>query len=100
MEWTSHSLLTVVFDQGVEPDVMELLERLGLDHFTKFTDVSGAGETGRHEGDPIWPGLNTMLLLYMETGRVDEFVERMHAIRDSFPVTPGMKIIVTPAIMH
>ena len=93
------SLVILIVDQGVEPDVMQALAEMGLNHFTKFSDISGAGETGRREGDPVWPGLNTVLLLVMENEKIQPLVDRCHAIRDSYPITPGMKFIVVPAQM-
>jgi hypothetical protein len=92
-------LVIAIFDQGVEADVMEALDALGLRHFTKISNVAGRGETGPREGTPIWPGLNTVLLLVMPAERVQPLVDRLHAIRDSFPITPGMKFIVVPAEM-
>ena len=93
------SLVILIVDQGVEPDVMEALAESSLDHFTRFSDISGAGETGRREGDPIWPGLNTVLYLVMENAQIQPLVDKLHAIRDTYPITPGMKFIVVPAQM-
>jgi hypothetical protein len=97
METTS--LVIAIFDQGVEPDVMSVLPEMGIKYFTKFGDVEGSGETGRREGTPIWPGLNTVLLIVMPSEQVDPLIERLHAVRDSFPLTPGMKFIIAPVRM-
>lgn len=96
---TDTSLVILVVDQGVELDALEVLADLGLDHFTKFSDVAGAGTTGRREGNPIWPGLNTVLFIVMDNEQIPPLVERLHAIRDSYPITPGMRFIVVPAQM-
>ncbi len=93
---TDTSLVILVVDQGVELDALEVLADLGLDHFTKFSDVAGAGTTGRREGNPIWPGLNTVLFILMDTDQIPTLTERLHAVRDSYPITPGMKLIVVP----
>ena len=93
------SLVILIVDSGVEMDVMEVLEEMGLDHFTRFSDIAGSGETGRREGDPIWPGLNTVLLLLMDNEKIQPLVDRCHAIRDTYPITPGMKFIVAPAVI-
>jgi hypothetical protein len=86
-------------DQGVEPDVMQTLEEMGLEHFTRFTDVAGAGDTGRREGNPVWPGFNTVLFIVMEDQRIQPLIERLHAVRDSYPIRPGMQFIIVPARM-
>ena len=92
-------LVILIIDQGVELDVMEVLEQRGLTHFTRFSDISGAGETGRREGNPIWPGLNTVLWVVMPAAEIEPLVARCHEVRDSYPITPGMKFIVLPAEM-
>jgi hypothetical protein len=93
------SLVILIVDGGVEPDVREALAARGLDHFTRFSDISGAGETGRREGDPIWPGLNTVFYIVMENDQIQPLVDQLHAIRATYPITPGMKFIVVPAQM-
>jgi hypothetical protein len=93
------SLVILIVDQGVEPDVLEVLQARGLEHFTRFADVSGAGETGRREGNPIWPGLNTVLFLVMENDQIQPLIDRLHEVRGSYAITPGMKFILVPAQM-
>ncbi|HEY3396556.1 MAG TPA: hypothetical protein VGM19_02755 [Armatimonadota bacterium] len=99
-EQQAHSLVMLILDQSVEGEAEEALADMGLNHFTKLADVAGAGETGPRQGDPIWPGLNTVMLIYMPSDQIPAVVERLHAIRDSYPITPGMKFIVTPAVMY
>ena len=90
-------LAFLVFDQGVEPDVMAVLEDMRIQHYTRWTDAFGSGETGTKEGSPIWPGLNTVLMIYLPAEKVSPLVEKLHLVRDSFVVTPGMKVLVTDA---
>ena len=97
MEAPETSLMIAICDQGVEPDVMPVLEAFGIKHYTKISDVSGVGETGRREGNAVWPGQNTVLLMAMPSEKVDPLIERLHAVRDSYPLTPGMRFIVVPA---
>jgi hypothetical protein len=92
-------LVIAVFDQGVEPDVLEVLAEQGIAHWTRISDVHGSGREGTKEGSPVWPGLNTMLLLVLTEEQVQPLVDRLHEVRDSFPVTPGMRFIVTDAAM-
>ena len=98
MDASDTRLVIIILDQGVESDVMAVMAEMGLEHFTKFDNVSGAGETGRREGDPVWPGLNTVLFV-MPVSQVEPLVDRCHAVRDSYPITPGMKFIILPAQM-
>lgn len=92
-------LAFIICDQGVEPDVLAALGRLDLPHYTRWTDCSGSGETGIRDGSAIWPGLNSVIMVLMPADKVESVVACLHEIRDSFTVTPGMKIIVTEAVM-
>ena len=91
------SLVIAIVDQGVEPDTMAVLRERGIEHYTQLSDVAGVGETGPRAGNPIWPGLNTVLFMVLPTEQVQPLIDRLHQVRDSFLVTPGMKFIVTPA---
>lgn len=93
-------LVMAVVDQALEPDVRDVFRELGIQHYTSWTNVRGSGETGIKRGTPVYPGLNTIFLVVFEEERVRAFVERMHEVRDSFPLRPGMKIIVIPAEMY
>lgn len=99
MDAAKTKLLLIVCDQGVEPDVMEALTRQGLPHFTRWTDVQGSGETGLREGTPVWPGLNTIVMVVLPEESVEPLRVELHAIRDSFAVRPGLKMILTDAVM-
>ena len=93
-------LVIIIVESNAEPDVMGALEELGLEHYTRFGDITGHGETGRKDGTAIFPGLNTVLLVAMPAEKVEPLVEALHRVRDEFIVTPGMKIIVTDCVMY
>lgn len=95
-----NKLAMIILDTGAEPDVMQALEELGIEHHTRFADVSGHGETGRKEGTAIFPGLNTVLLVAVPGEKVEPMLKALHEVRDSFIVTPGLKIIVTDCEMY
>ncbi|MGD8238076.1 MAG: hypothetical protein PVH68_05955 [Armatimonadota bacterium] len=90
-------LLFIIIDQSIEPDVLEVFEEHGVQLWTSWTDVHGAGRTGRKEGNPVWPGLNTIFLVALPEENVEPIVQGLHAARDSFPLTPGMRIFSVPA---
>jgi hypothetical protein len=92
-------LVICVFDQGVEPDVMEVLQALGISHWTRLGDAAGSGRMGTKLGNPIWPGLNAVLVLHIAEAKLEPLVRRLHEVRDSFPVTPGMRFIVSDATL-
>ncbi len=96
----SDKLVFVAVENSAEPEVLQALEALGLPHYTRWQDVSGSGETGRKNGDSIFPGLNTVFMIVMPAEKVPPLVERLHEVRDSYVIRPGMKIIVTDCVMY
>jgi len=88
-------LVYAIVESGVLPDVQEIMEAQGITGWTRFTDVQGAGERNVHEGTPVYPGLNEVLLLVLDEEQIQPFVDRCHEVRDSFPLKPGMRFIVT-----
>ncbi|MEN6302687.1 MAG: PG0541 family transporter-associated protein, partial [Armatimonadia bacterium] len=86
-------------DQSVEPAVMDTLQQQGVGDFTLWGDCHGAGTTGIRQGNPIWPGLNTVVMVVMEETQVEPLRQELHALRDTFAITPGLKMIITDAVM-
>jgi hypothetical protein len=99
MELTNTKLLLIVCDQGVEPDVMEVFKRHGLKHYTRWTDCQGSGETGLREGTPVWPGLNSIVMVVLGAHQIEPLRVDLHAVRDTFAIRPGLKMIVADATM-
>ena len=95
-----NKLVFVIVETGAETETLEVLDRLDLDHYTRFEQIKGEGETGRKDGDAVFPGINTVLMIAMPEDRIPPLVEALHAVRDGFIITPGMKIIVTDCVMY
>jgi len=93
-------LVIAVFDAGVLPDIMRVLEELGIRQWTRLADAKGAGERNVREGNPIWPGLNDILLLVIHPDQVQPLIDRCHQVRDTFPLKPGMKFIVSDCAIY
>jgi len=89
-----------IFDSGVLPDVMQVLEQLEIARWTRLSGASGAGERNVREGNAIWPGLNEVLLIVLPPERVQPLIDACHAMRDSFPLRPGMRFIVSDCEIH
>ena len=87
--------VTVIFESGVLLDIMRVLEEQGIRRWTRLSDAKGAGERNVHEGTAVWPRHNEVLLLVMPEEAVRPLIDRCHEVRDSFPLKPGMKFIVS-----
>lgn len=93
-------LVFIVAETGTDNQVRELLADLELEHYTLFEQVKGAGETGRKDGDAIFPGINNVIMIALNSGKLPALIAGLHEIRDSFIILPGMKIIVTDCVMY
>ena len=89
-----------VFDSGVLPDMMRVLEELGIARWTRLSGASGAGERNVREGNAIWPGLNEVLVMVVPPDQVQPLIAACHAMRDTFPLKPGMRFIVSDCEIH
>ncbi|MBF0215527.1 MAG: hypothetical protein HQL30_00885 [Candidatus Omnitrophica bacterium] len=50
-------MVMITYYEGLDSDVMELLNRTGLANYTNMTGNYGRGDwSGTHLGDDIWPG--------------------------------------------
>src|SRR5690554_5119355 len=95
-----NKLVWIIAESGVETELMDLLDELELVHYTLFEQIEGSGETGHKAGDAIFPGINMVIMIAMPAALVEPLVTRLHEIRDSFIIQPGMKVIVTDCVMY
>lgn len=52
----------ISYNEAIDSDVMEVLEKCGFKSYTKIPTVYGKGESsGTHLGNDIWPGRNNIL---------------------------------------
>ena len=93
-------LVYIIAETGADRQIRELLADMKLEHYTLFEQVKGSGETGRRDGDAIFPGINNVMMVAMDEKKIPDLVNRLHEIRDSFIIQPGMKIIVTDCVMY
>lgn len=76
-------MVFVSYSESVEDEMMELLEKLGIQSFTKWKDVLDRGETGHPRfGTHVWPGLNAAFATALEDDRAKVLfaeIERFNA---------------------
>lgn len=95
---TPKKQVVLIVEEGIRPDVLEIMKSQGIEHYTLWTGIEGAGETGPKQGNPIWPGLNDVFLLVLDAEQVEPLVVALHELRDRLPIVPGMKFVVTDAV--
>jgi len=60
-------MVMVVYNEAIDMEVIELLEKCGLKNYTKIFAAYGKGTaSGTHLGSDIWPGRNNILYVACE----------------------------------
>lgn len=95
-----NKLAYIIAETGTDLQIRKLLKRLELEHYTFFEQIKGAGETGRKDGDAVFPGINNVMIVAMNESKLPALLEGLHKIRDSFIIKIGMKVIVTDCVMY
>ncbi|OGX16546.1 MAG: hypothetical protein A2166_01315 [Omnitrophica WOR_2 bacterium RBG_13_41_10] len=55
-------MVMIAYNEAIDMEVMEMMEKCNLKNYTKVMGVFGRGETsGTHLGNDIWPGRNNLL---------------------------------------
>jgi len=61
-------LIFVVYSEDINRQVMLLLKQVGVERFTQWERVLGAGTAGARLGNEVAPGTNKMLMAVIEDG--------------------------------
>lgn len=75
-------MLMIVYNSAINSEVMEILEKSGVENYTKWTQVQGKGKTsGTHLGTEIWPGENSVIFTATEDYRIEKLLSALRALR-------------------
>ncbi len=83
----------VVYNDAIDPEVSEMLEKAGIEYFTKFTGVLGKGPgSGARLGDSVWPGGNMAVMAIVEPETAAKVVEEVKRLQDDIPAE-GLRVM-------
>ena len=55
-------MVMIAYNEAIDTEVIEALERCGVKYYTKIKGIHGKGATsGMHLGTDVWPGKNNIL---------------------------------------
>lgn len=85
----------IAYDQAHHEAIVEILDRLSCRGFTAFGNVQGRGsKTGEpHYGTHAWPALASALITFVENDRLENLLNRLHALDESKPLL-GLRAFV------
>jgi nitrogen regulatory protein PII len=89
-------MVMVVYNEAIDAEVMEVLEKCGLRNYTKITAVYGRGSSsGTHLGNDIWPGRNNILYVACDEKQVKEMLSCVRELRKKLD-KEGIKAFLLP----
>jgi hypothetical protein len=89
--------LTVIYDAGIDESVMDLIEGLNLPGYTKLFGAHGAGGTGQKLNNPVFPGVNNLLLLLLPEEDVRPVTDALYRLQATYRLKPGVTLILQEA---
>lgn len=90
-------LAIIIYGKPIDPDVIEVLDGLGLQSYTKWPEALGKGKTSGPRLDThVWPGANSVIMVALEDDRVQSLVEALRPLKKGFS-HEGLKLYLLPA---
>ena len=89
-------MVIVVYNEALDMEVMEVLERCGSKNYTKIIGAFGKGETsGIHLGSDIWPGRNNILSIVSDEKQARQIISCVKELRRTLGLE-GVKAFILP----
>ena len=74
----------IVHSAAIDVDVNDLLKSVGIDAYTRFTDVVGRGHRSEpHLNTEVWPGVNSATLAVVDDDKAQAAMECVRAMRQT-----------------
>ena len=97
-EQADREFLVIICETGTSGEVIRHIEAAGVVHYTIHRGATGCGETGRHEGTPVWPGDCTTVFACVGKEQVGPILQELTALHSSRGRhSLGLKVFSLPA---
>jgi nitrogen regulatory protein PII len=89
-------LLMICYNEAIDDKVIELLDDMNVQGYTKWTKVLGKGQTsGPHMLSHIWPKANNALLTVLPEEQAREVLARIRELK-TIVAKEGLKAFMWP----
>jgi hypothetical protein len=89
-------LVFLVYNAAIDEDVMEALEGLGIEEYTKWPRLTGKGKSsGPHLDSATWPGLNSALLIATDDDKALSLLKEVRSLKEKL-TREGIKAFLLP----
>jgi hypothetical protein len=90
-------MVFVVYDRAIDEEIGDVLNRLDISYYTKWKDVVGVGRHDPHLGNPVWPGLNNVLMVVTQREKKEELLNLIRTLQSQF-TSAGLRVFVLPVL--
>lgn len=74
----------IVHNAAIDVEIQEMLDSLGIDGYTRFTDVLGRGRRSEpHLNTEVWPGVNHGLLVVVQDDKAGAVMDHVRHMRQT-----------------
>ena len=91
--------LWIAYDIVLDAQILALLKKRGVVHFTRWPRLTGSGPaSGPRMDDAVWPGANAMVVTVQPDETVDALLPVLQAFRDEVSALTGIYAFTTPVL--
>ncbi len=90
-------MVFVAYDRAIDEEIDDVMDKLNITYYTKWKDVVGVGKHDPHLGNPVWPGLNNILMIVTKREKKEELVNLIRALQSQF-TSAGLRVFVLPVL--
>lgn len=77
-------LVMIAYNEAIDDEVMEQLEDVGVEDYTKWTGVLGKGQTsGPHLLTHVWPKGNHVIMTVVEDDVAEKIIDAVRQLRQT-----------------
>ncbi|MCK4299013.1 MAG: hypothetical protein KAX80_05755 [Planctomycetes bacterium] len=89
-------MVLIAYNEAIDDEVAEVLQRCGADAYTKWTGVQGQGKvSGPHLGSHVWPKRNNVLAAVVPEDVAQALMEGIRNLRTTLG-PEGAKAFLLP----
>ena len=75
-------MVMISYNRAINSEIMEILEKRGIESYTKWANVQGKGKTsGPHFGSEVWPGENSVIFTAVEDEKANDLLASVKELR-------------------
>ena len=89
-------LVLIAYNEAIDDEVMEQLDAVGIEGYTKWTEVLGKGQaSGPHLLSHVWPKGNNALVVVTEDASAEKLLEAIRNLKQT-ATREGIKAFLLP----